>query len=79
MLRLRNPFKKILGHNRKRGMKWYTDVIDWIGGYPYESATPDEIRTFVEAMGFRLEQTAKTRDKSGFLGSGNAEYLFRKV
>ena len=79
LLRLRNPLKKILGHNRKRGMKWYTDVIDWIGGYPYESATPDEIRDFVEAMGFRLEQTAKTKNKSGFLGSGNAEYLFRKI
>ena len=79
LLRLRNPFKKIAGHNRKRGMKWYTDVIDWIGGYPYESATPDEIKAFVEGMGFRLEQTAKMRSKSGIFGTGNAEYLFRKI
>lgn len=79
LLRLRNPFEKIGGHNRKRGMKWYTDVIDWVGGYPYESATPAEIRTFVEGLGFRLERTAKTKNKSGLLGTGNAEYLFRKV
>lgn len=79
LLRLRNPLKKILGHNRKRGMKWYTDVIDWIGGYPYESATAEEITAFVEPLGFRLVQSAKTKNKSGFLGSGNAEYLFRKT
>jgi 2-polyprenyl-6-hydroxyphenyl methylase/3-demethylubiquinone-9 3-methyltransferase len=79
LLRLRNPIKKIAGHNRKRGMKWYTDVIDWIGGYPYESATPEEIGAFVESLGFRLDQSWKTKAKSGLLGTGNAEYRFRKT
>lgn len=79
LFRLRNPLRKIASHNRKRGMKWYTDVIDWVGGYPYESATPEEIGTFLQARGFRLERSAKTKSKSGFLGSGNAEYLFRKA
>lgn len=79
LLRLRNPLRKIRGHNRKRGMKWYTDVIDWLGGYPYESATPKEIQDFVEPLGFRLEQSFKVKPKSGVLGTGNAEYQFRKV
>lgn len=79
LLRLRNPLRKIRGHNRKRGMKWYTDVIDWLGGYPYESATPKEIKDFVEGLGFRQEQSFKTKSKSGFLGTGNAEYQFRKI
>lgn len=79
VLRGRNPLKKIKGHNRKRGMKWHTDVIDWLGGYPYESAAPAEIQSFVEARGFRLIQSFRTRAKSGLLGSGNAEFLFERV
>jgi len=70
---LRNPFKEIGGDNLKRGMKWDTAVIDWLGGYPYDSAAPAEIKEFVEGFGFRLEQTAKTKDKPGLLGMGNAE------
>ncbi len=68
---MRDPFKKIGGHNRKRGTKWYTDVIDWLGGYPYDSATPAEIKEFVEGLGCRLEQTAKTKNKPGLLGTGD--------
>jgi 2-polyprenyl-6-hydroxyphenyl methylase/3-demethylubiquinone-9 3-methyltransferase len=79
LVRLRNPLAKIRGHNRKRGMKWYTDLVDWLGGYPYESATPDEIRDFVEGLGFRQQQAFRTKPKSGLLGTGNAEYLFRKI
>ena len=30
-----------------RGMDVYYDVIDWLGGYPYEYATPEEIKSFV--------------------------------
>jgi 2-polyprenyl-6-hydroxyphenyl methylase/3-demethylubiquinone-9 3-methyltransferase len=34
---------------------WY-DVIDWVGGYPYESATIEEMTTFVQARGFTLQR-----------------------
>jgi 2-polyprenyl-6-hydroxyphenyl methylase/3-demethylubiquinone-9 3-methyltransferase len=30
-----------------RGMSWRRDVTDWLGGYPYEAATPGEILEFV--------------------------------
>lgn len=76
--RLKNPFARIGVHNRKRGMKWYTDVIDWLGGYPYESASPDEVTARLEPAGFRLKQMFKARRDLGILGSGNAEYLFEK-
>jgi len=39
---------------RRRGMKLYYDAVDWLGGYPYEYACFDEIRDFVESLGFRL-------------------------
>ena len=30
---------------------WY-DVIDWLGGYPYEYATIQKVIRFVEPLGF---------------------------
>jgi 2-polyprenyl-6-hydroxyphenyl methylase/3-demethylubiquinone-9 3-methyltransferase len=77
-MRLKNPFAKIGAHNRKRGMKWYTDAIDWLGGYPYESASPAEVIARLEGKGFRLKRLFKARRDLGLLGSGNAEYVFEK-
>ena len=42
----RNPL------NKERGMDFWYDVIDWIGGYPYEYATSEQVRKFVEAQGY---------------------------
>ena len=39
-----------------RGMNWWYDQIDWIGGYPYEDAKPEEVFDFVKRLGFRLER-----------------------
>jgi 2-polyprenyl-3-methyl-5-hydroxy-6-metoxy-1,4-benzoquinol methylase len=47
----RNPLKK------ERGMDFYHDAIDWIGGYPYEYATVGEIGALLESLGFQLERT----------------------
>jgi len=44
----KNPFKK-----KKRGMNFYYDVIDWVGGYPYEYAEKDEIVQHMEKLGFK--------------------------
>ena len=79
LLRFKNPFKKIRRHSdKKRGMKWYYDVIDWLGGYPYESASPEEIESFFSDRGFSLKHAFKTRKRLGVFGTGNAEYLFIK-
>lgn len=45
-----------LNYKKKRGMNWWHDQIDWIGGYPYEDAKPEEIFYFFKARGFRLER-----------------------
>ncbi|GBD03698.1 Ubiquinone biosynthesis O-methyltransferase [bacterium HR19] len=39
---------------RERGMSVWYDAIDWIGGYPYEFACFDEVKNFVESLGFKL-------------------------
>jgi SAM-dependent methyltransferase len=43
----RNPLRKIREYHGRRGMSWRHDVTDWLGGYPYEAATPGEILEFV--------------------------------
>jgi 2-polyprenyl-6-hydroxyphenyl methylase/3-demethylubiquinone-9 3-methyltransferase len=43
---------------------WY-DVIDWIGGYPYEYATPQEVESYVLALGFGLKHFVKAQVPTG--------------
>ena len=43
----RNPISMVRGYHAGRGMSWSHDVIDWLGGYPYEAATPGEVLEFV--------------------------------
>lgn len=79
LIRLKNPLRKIKQYNRgKRGMHWKTDLIDWLGGYPYESASAEEIIDTVCKKGFSLEYSNKTLPEFGIFGSGCAEYRFRK-
>lgn len=78
LVRLKDPTRRWRRpKSAERGMKWYTDVVDWLGGYPYESATPEEVREFVEARGFKQLASFKTKSDLGIFGSGNAEYRFR--
>ena len=80
IVRLKNPLKKILRYREgTRGMRWKSDVIDWLGGYPYESASLEEIQSRLEPHGFRLSQSFKTKAEWGVFGSGCAEYLFQRL
>jgi 2-polyprenyl-6-hydroxyphenyl methylase/3-demethylubiquinone-9 3-methyltransferase len=55
----------------ERGMSRWRDIVDWVGGYPYEVATPEEIFDFYEARGFRLVKL-----KCGGVGLGCNEFVF---
>lgn len=65
-----------------RGMDFFHDVHDWMGGYPYESVTPIEVDRIMKKLGFYadrkflLNNSAKLR--FGLFGSGNDEYVYRK-
>jgi len=61
----------------KRGMDFYHDVRDWIGGYPYESITPYELNELLAPLDFVLVKQ-KVGKRSGLFGSGNDEYLYRR-
>jgi 2-polyprenyl-6-hydroxyphenyl methylase/3-demethylubiquinone-9 3-methyltransferase len=58
----------------RRGMSRWHDIIDWVGGYPYEFATPDQIFHFYRERGFALDNL-----RVGYVGLGCNEFLFRRV
>jgi len=59
---------------RARGMDHRHDLIDWVGGYPFEVARPDEVFRFVAARGFELRHLTT---RGGGLGCN--EYVFERV
>lgn len=62
-----------------RGMDFYRDVDDWLGGYPYESITPSECRAFMRGLGFELvREKALVQGISWATSSGCDEWLFER-
>lgn len=50
-------FANILNYSKSsRGMSYWRDLIDWVGGYPFEVAKPEEIFSMYHGKGFVLEQ-----------------------
>ncbi|HEX8284209.1 MAG TPA: class I SAM-dependent methyltransferase [Pyrinomonadaceae bacterium] len=60
-------------YDQNRGMSRWHDIIDWVGGHPYEVAKPEEIFDFYRARGFTL-----TKMKCGGVGLGCNEFVFVK-
>jgi 2-polyprenyl-3-methyl-5-hydroxy-6-metoxy-1,4-benzoquinol methylase len=63
-------------YEQNRGMSRWHDHLDWIGGYPYEVATPEEIFDFYRARGFTLIKL-KCSDLNYKLGCN--EFVFEKT
>lgn len=62
----------------ERGMNLSHDVHDWLGGYPYETATVDELNARISALGFSELRSFPIPDLIGVLGSGCHELVFAK-
>ena len=60
-------------YDQNRGMSHWHDLVDWVGGYPYEVAKPEEIFDFYRARGFTL-----TKLKCGAVGLGCNEFVFQR-
>jgi 2-polyprenyl-6-hydroxyphenyl methylase/3-demethylubiquinone-9 3-methyltransferase len=58
---------------RSRGMSPWWDLVDWVGGYPFEVAKPAAITTFFESLGFRL---LKSKEVTGL---GNNQFVFERA
>lgn len=68
----RNPWNVFRGVGR-RGMTLYYDAVDWIGGYPHETASPEAIFRFFRDRRFQLLELSTVNG-----GSGCNEFVFRR-
>jgi 2-polyprenyl-3-methyl-5-hydroxy-6-metoxy-1,4-benzoquinol methylase len=60
-------------YGRQRGMSRWHDLIDWVGGYPFEVAKPEEIFRFFRARGFALRELVTCGG-----GLGNNQFVFER-
>lgn len=50
------PFTTWRAYATNRGMSPWWDLLDWVGGYPFEVARPGELFEFYRKKGFELER-----------------------
>ena len=48
-------------YKQQRGMSRWRDIIDWVGGYPYEYASTDALVKFYGERGFRPQKVKEQR------------------
>jgi len=72
-LNLGSYFRSWSQYDRRRGMNRWRDIVDWVGGYPYEVSTPDEIFDYFTARGFIL-----TKLNCGRVGLGCNQFVFSR-
>jgi 2-polyprenyl-3-methyl-5-hydroxy-6-metoxy-1,4-benzoquinol methylase len=69
----RNPIAYVRNYGRRsRGMTFWRDVEDWLGGLPFEFATVEQVRKFAETAGFSVEHIVERSP------GGCNEYLLRR-
>ncbi len=68
------PFESWRNYGGPRGMDPWRDIVDWVGGLPFEVARPEQIFDFYRQRGFVLE---KLISQGGSLGCN--EFVFRKA
>jgi 2-polyprenyl-3-methyl-5-hydroxy-6-metoxy-1,4-benzoquinol methylase len=63
-------FKKVKQYKKSRGMSVFTDVRDWLGGWPMEFVYDAEAVKFCEQLGFRKLKM--------LTGEANTEFVFMR-
>ena len=67
------PFYRWKQYKKKRGMSPWHDAVDWVGGYPFEVAKPEDIFSFFHKRDFTLEKLYTCG-----MGNGCNQYLLKK-
>jgi 2-polyprenyl-3-methyl-5-hydroxy-6-metoxy-1,4-benzoquinol methylase len=68
---LRGRPLQIFDIDQSRGMSLWRDLVDWVGGYPFEVADPGEVFEFFKKRGFHLTRLKTTHSL------GCNEFVFR--
>lgn len=66
--------KFLRGQKYPRGMNPWVDLLDWLGGYPFEVARPDEVIGFYLKRGYEL---LKLKDAGRRMGCN--EFVLKRV
>lgn len=67
-----HPLRRWTTYRTNRGMSPWTDLIDWVGGYPFEVATPAAVVAFYRERGFTLTRPV------ALASSGCNEFVFER-
>ena len=70
---VRDPLARYAEYRHQRGMSVVHDWIDWLGGYPFEVARPEDIFDYFRDRGFDLRRLKTCR---GTVGCN--EYVFQR-
>ncbi len=70
----KNPLKRYLEYKKNRGMSLFHDWIDWLGGFPFEVAKPEEVFDFFLNRNYMLQ-----RLKTCGGGLGCNEFVFKRL
>ena len=73
LIKGRNPVARYVEYKRSRGMSMVHDWRDWLGGYPFEVAKPEEVFEFYRDRGFILKKLVTSGG-----GLGNNQFVFAK-
>jgi 2-polyprenyl-3-methyl-5-hydroxy-6-metoxy-1,4-benzoquinol methylase len=76
LLTLRNPFVPLINWAREsqsRGMHGWYDLVDWVGGWPFEVARPEDVFRFLRDRGFMLQEMTTS------VGHGCNEFVFMRT
>lgn len=71
----RNPFTYVRGYKSNRGMAWHNDVHDWLGGWPYESASTESVSEHLNDCGFKIIRSFVSPPGIGLFGTGCDEFV----
>ena len=70
---LRHLIRRLTGRPLERGMSLWYDMLDWLGGFPFETAQPEKIVAFLLDRGFTCSKL-----KTCGLRPGCNEFIFHR-
>ncbi len=73
LLDLKSFFDYILHVKKNRGMSFYFNMLDWIGGFPYEYSSFENLKQYCENKGFKVIKYKKNNSL------GCHQIVFKKI
>ena len=73
LLDLKSLFRYFFNVKHNRGMSFYFNILDWIGGYPYEYSSFENLKRYCENKGLKIIKFKKN------YSLGCHQIIFKKI